>query len=854
MKKICLLIVSLGIITHLQGQLNMDYYFPAGTKFDSSVPVPEEILGFVPGEWHMSHDQTIRYFEKLAAASDRVIFQEYGRTYENRPLFHVIITSPENHKNLEAIRQNHLALTDPKTSKNISIDNMPAIVRLGYGVHGNESSAQNAAPLVAYFYAAAQGTEVENILRNTVILLDPSLNPDGQQRFSSWVNMHKSKNPVTDPENREFREVWPGARTNHYWFDLNRDWILAQHPESKSRLKFYHQWKPLINTDHHEFGANSTFFFQPGIPSRINPLTPKRTSELTQAVGKFHAKALDKIGSLYFTEETFDDFYYGKGSSYPDANGSIGILFEQAGLKGHKRETPHGVIDFAFTIKNQVTVSFSTIEAAQNLRKELLENLRSFYSSTTDLFSKEPVKAWVFGESYDKGKMFHFFEVLLVNQIEVYELTSSINIGSQRFEPGYSYIIPLNQSQFRIIQSLFQTTTSFEDSLFYDTSTWIMPLAFNIPYAGISNPKQAETSKGKKVDSYPFPKGQMIGDKSEIGYVFSWDEYYAPKVLYGLQSIGIRTKVANREFKMSTQKGDKDFSYGSIFVSTTQQEISHDEIYETLRKLAFENGVEVFAVTTGLTKAGINIGSGNFLSISKPEILMFVGDGISSSEAGEIWHLLDQRFDMPVTQVEISRFNNMDLQRYNTIIMPSGSYGGINESAKTRLQDWVRNGGNIIALRSANNWLNSQKIISLNMKPSPTADVPDEIPYYMIREYRGAINIPGSIFEHNMDITHPVGYGYRRNIVPMFKTGGLAVEKIKTPSANPVIYGQEPLLSGYSHPTLTEPLKGSASIIISSPGRGNVISFVDNPNYRAFWYGTNKLFMNALFFGPTIRL
>jgi hypothetical protein len=381
-----------------------------------------------------------------------------------------------------------------------------------------------------------------------------------------------------------------------------------------------------------------------------------------------------------------------------------------------------------------------------------------------------------------------------------------------------------------------------------------MPLAFNIPYAGISNLKQAETIRGRKVDSYSFPQGQMIGEKSEIGYVFSWDEYYAPKILYGLQSKGIRTKVANREFKMSTPKGDKDFSYGSIFVSTTQQEISHVDIFETLKKLAVETGVEVFAVATGLTKAGINIGSGNFLSIEKPEILMFVGDGISSSEAGEIWHLLDQRFNMPVTKVEISRFNNMDLKRYNTIIMPSGSYHGISETAKTRLQDWIRNGGNIIAVRSANNWLTSQKIISLNMKPSPTNDMPDDVPYYMIREYRGARNIPGSIFEHNIDITHPVGYGYRRNIVPMFKTGGMTIEKTQTPSANPVIYTQNPLLSGYSHPSLTEPLKGSASIIISSPGRGNVISFVDNPNYRAFWYGTNKLFMNALFFGPTIRL
>lgn len=834
------------------GQLNMDYYFTGNNKFDPSVPTPHEVLGFIPGEWHISHDQTLRYFEKLALSSNRVVFQEYGRSYENRPLFHVIITSPENHKNLETIRQNHLALSNPAVSKSINIENMPVIVRLGYGVHGNESSAHNAAPLVAYFYAASQGPEIEKILNNTIILLDPSLNPDGQQRFSSWVNMHKSKYPVTDPENREFREVWPGARTNHYWFDMNRDWVLAQQPETKGRLRFYHQWKPNINTDHHEFGANATFFFQPGVPSRENPLIPKRTNELTYAIGKFHAAAFDNIGSIYFTEESFDDYYYGKGSSYPDANGGIGILFEQAGLKGHSRETPHGIIDFAFTVKNQVVVSFSSIEAAQHLRKELLDNLRSFYTSAIDISTKEPVKAWIFGEPFDRGKMYHFFEILNLNQIEVYELTSVINIDNKKFEPGNSYIVPLNQPQFRIIQSLFQTVTTFADSLFYDISTWVMPLAFNIPYAGITSIKQAEHLKGKKVESFNFPKGEMIGDRSKIGYLFQWDEYYTPKALYSIQNSGLRTKVAARKFKMSTVKGDVDFSYGSIFVSATQQEKDPDEIYQILKNVAIENGVKIYSVTTGLSKEGINLGSENFLPLNKPEILMLVGDGISGGEAGEIWHLLDQRFAIPVTKVEISRFNNMNLNRYNTIIMPGGSYIALSENTKDSLQEWIRAGGNIIAMRSANNWLSNQKIIPLNIRQITLSEAPEDTPYYLMREYRGARNVPGTIFEHRIDITHPIAYGYQRSILPMFKTGSLAFEKPKNPFTNPASYTQKPLISGYVHSMVLEPLKGSASIIVSSQGNGNVISFVDNPNFRAFWFGTNKLFMNSIFFGSVM--
>lgn len=853
MKRLVLFLALTGFLSQLNGQLKMDYYFPAGCVFDKSVPTPEEVLGFVPGEWHISHDQTIRYFERLAASSDRVIMQEYARSYENRPLFHIIITSPENHRNLENIRLNHLTLANPSISRNVNVENMPAVIRLGYGVHGNESSAQNAAPLVAYYYAAAQGAEIENILKNTVILLDPAMNPDGQQRFSSWVNMHKSKTPVTDPENREFREVWPGARTNHYWFDLNRDWMLAQHPESKGRLTFYHQWKPLINTDHHEFGANSTFFFQPGIPTRINPLTPKRTNELTYAVGNFHAAALDAIGALYFTEESFDDFYYGKGSSYPDANGSIGILFEQGGMKGHRRETQHGTIDFAFTIKNQVTVSFSTVEAAMNLRKELLENLKGFYSSAVDLAVRDNTKAWIFGENTDKWKMAHFLELLKVNNIEVYNLSNPVSLDNKRFEPGNSYIVPQNQPQYRLIQSMFQPATSFEDSLFYDTSTWIMPMAFNIPYAAVINQRQAESLLGKKLESVVLPDGKMIGGQSEIGYAFKWDEYFAPKMLYMVQSAGLRTKVATREFKMQTHDGLTDFSYGSIFIMTDNQEISSGEIYSVLKNLAELNGIDIFSVSTGLTKAGINIGSENFLTVTKPEILMIVGDGISSGEAGEIWHLLDQRFDMPVTKVEISRFNNMDLTRYNTIILPGGSYASVSEAAKNRLQDWVRAGGSVIAMRTANSWLNSQKIINVNIKQPAAPDAPDNIPYYMMREYRGARNIPGTIFEHKIDITHPIGYGYRRSTLPIFKTGSMAIERGRNPWAYPVSYTQKPLLSGYVHSSLLEPLKGSATVVINSLGRGNIITFVDNPNYRAFWYGTNKMFMNAIFFGSIIR-
>jgi len=309
---------------------NLDYYLPKNVRYNPAIPTPASVIGHEVGEWHVTHDRLVNYMKAVDAASDRVTLQQLGTTYEGRPQLALIITSPKNHQNLEQIRQQHLQLTQTNQSGNLNINEMPAVVWIGHSIHGNESSGSNASLLTTYYLAAAQGPEVDALLDKTVVLLDPSFNPDGLNRFATWANMHKSQTLVSDPQAREFNEVWPGGRFNHYWFDLNRDWLPAQHRESQNRLKLFHQWKPNILTDHHEMGSNATFFFQPGVPSRVNPNTPAKNQELTAAIGNYHAKFFDSIGSLYFTKEGYDDFYYGKGSTYPDINGGVGILFEQA--------------------------------------------------------------------------------------------------------------------------------------------------------------------------------------------------------------------------------------------------------------------------------------------------------------------------------------------------------------------------------------------------------------------------------------------------------------------------------------------------------------------------------------------
>ena len=327
MKNIVLTFLFLTISFSINSQeLDLNYYVPSNQNYNDKIPTPKEIIGHQVGEWHVTHDKLVEYMKVLANSSDRITLEDRGKTFEGRPLLLLTITSPNNHSRIDDIRQRHI---DGTNDSSLDVTNDPIIVYQGFSIHGNEPSGSNAALAVAYYLAASTSLATEDLLNNTVILFDPSFNPDGLQRFAYWANTNKSKNINPDSNDREYFEVWPRGRTNHYWFDMNRDWLPVQLPESRARIASFHKWLPNILTDHHEMGSNSTFFFQPGIPSRTHPLTPQLNQDLTKEIGTYHAKALDKIGSQYYSEESYDDFYYGKGSTFPDINGSIGILFEQ---------------------------------------------------------------------------------------------------------------------------------------------------------------------------------------------------------------------------------------------------------------------------------------------------------------------------------------------------------------------------------------------------------------------------------------------------------------------------------------------------------------------------------------------
>ncbi len=829
----------------------LSYYLPKDVTYNTAIPTPEEIIGHHVGEWHVTHDRLVNYMRAIAAANpDRVKLEVMGTTYETRPQLLLIFTAKKNLANLEQIRLQHLQLGDPAMSAALNTDNMPAVIWIGHSIHGNESSGVNASLLSAYYLAAAQGKKIEDLLENTIILFDPSFNPDGMQRFSTWVNQHKSKNLVTDPNSREFNEVWPGGRFNHYWFDLNRDWLPGVHNESQNRLKKFQAWRPNILTDHHEQGSNASFFFQPGVPARVNPLTPEKNQQLTAQIANFHAKFLDKIGSLYFTKENYDDFYYGKGSTYPDVQGCIGILFEQASSRGHAQQTANGVLRFPFTIRNQFTTTLSTLEAVSNMRKELLNYQRDFFKMTLQEGNAAAGKAWVIGEATDKVRTNLFIEMLLRHKIEVYELNSPVSADNFNFEKGGAYIIPANQPQYRLLRGIFDKTLSYKDSLFYDITAWTMPLAFGLPYAELNAAKYTATVKGSRVDSVRMPAGTIKGNKTNYAYAFEWNDFYSPRMLYELADNGILAKVAGKPFEAGTEQGKKKFNYGTVLVPVSLQKTDEDKLYALLKNSAEKNGVDVYPLTTGLSTEGVDLGSASFINIAKPVIAMIAGTGVSATDAGEVWHLLDQRFNMPVSLLEPAIFNRAELGKYNTLVLVSGNYS---ELSKEKLKAWVQNGGTLVCMEDAVQWAAQNGITGISFKKIlPGIDSSVALPYASKFDREGAQLNYGGIFRANIDLTHPLFYGYQLPYIDLFKAGKTFPEKSKNPYANPATYGSTPLQSGYISKENYAAIKNSAAVIVTTVGSGRVISIADNPNFRAFWLGGTRLMMNALFFGRII--
>lgn len=846
MKKIIVLL--LFITPSLFGQNN--YFFPSGITFDPAIPTPEQFLGYPIGEWHTRHDRIVEYFKELARVSPKAHFQVIGYTNERRPQVVLTITSTENYARLEDIRKEHLRLADPSQSP--VTGSMPVIVTHGYNVHGNEPSSSEAAMLTAYYLIASQGEEASRTLRDAVIHIDPNYNPDGRDRHSNWANMHKGFPPVADPMDREHNEIWPGGRFNHYWFDLNRDWLPLAHVESRNRVEFFHQWLPNVCTDYHEMGTNATNFFEPTKPhGSENPVVPRANyDQLNPLFAKYFSKALDDIGSLYFSKENFDNSYPGYGSTYPDIHGGLGLVFEQASSRGHVQRSSTKDVTFAFTIRNHVRTSLATVRAAVDNRELLLKHQQEFFKSALDEGKKSTVKGYVFGDSKDISRTRAFADLLLKHRIETFHLGSDLTIGNTRYEKGKAFVVPTDQTQYRMVRSVFEKVTQFHDSVFYDASTWTMSLAFGMPHDALG--VATKVAKGEKVTAEDLTAKPAPVVKTNYAYLIEWNEYQAARALHFLLSKNVFVKTAFKPFAASVAGAKKNFGYGTLVIPVVDQHVAADDLFALVREASQHAGIDVYSVDTGFSTEGVDLGSSNIRTVAMPKVAMLVGDGVAATEAGFVWYLLDSKLGMPITKVNTTQFGQLRLHEYTSLIMVSGNYMTLGEAGIGKIKAWVQQGGTLILLRNAVSWAIQNKLVDEVVKKEDEKKDTQRIDFVTAGDYQGSRAIGGSIYMTDLDITHPLGFGYTSRNLPVWRNHSIFLEPTKNPFSTVAKCTANPLLSGYIHKANLEKIKNSPSLVVSASGQGRAILFLDDPNFRGYWFGTNKLFFNAIFFGPLV--
>ena len=810
-----------------------DYFTERYQPFLITIPSPESYLEYEIGAQHTRHDQIVSYLEILAESSENALITYYGKTHEGRKLPLLIIGSQENLAQLEEIKKQHL---DYAKGSLVSQPNIPIIINLAYNVHGNEPSSSEAALLAAYTLVASENPIIKSYREKAIIFIDPTINPDGRDRHTQWANSYKGNPLVSDPMDAEHNEMWPRGRTNHYWFDLNRDWLLAINPESQGKLDWYHEWYPNVVTDFHEMGSQSTYFFEPMKDNGSkDPIMPEENyKQLNSIFATYFSKSLDSIGSLYFTKEVFDGTYPGYGSSYPDLQGGLGILFEQASSRGHKQKTAFDYITFPFTIRNQYVSSMATVQAAVENKQLLRDYQKEFFKSALARAKRSKIKAYGFTDT-DKNKTNAFLDKLIRHRVKVLQTGEN------------SFAVPTEQPQYRMVQTFFETYDQYRDSVYYDASAWSVANFYNIPYKELT-----KTPTGKAVSLEELIPLKPL-QKSNYAYAIKGNDYNIPALTYYLQENDITVSTAFKGFETTSKES---YSYGSLVVPVAPQKKSADEIFAILTEAQTKFKIQINSLSTGFSSKGIDVGSRYIRPLEKPKAIMLIGNGIRSYEAGEVWHLLDTRVRMPITKVRKNYFDRVDLEKYNSLILVSGTYNWDKKTVE-KLKNWVGNGNTLIAQGTACKALIEHKIISEELFKSTKDSIRKVIrkPYVDAPENIGRERLGGVFVKGELDTTHPLGFGYTSKEISLYKNNLVWLKASKNSYGTPMVYDKNLHIDGYiSKGNRENYFPNSVPLVVSRLDKGRVILFAENPNFRGTAYGTNRMFLNALFLGNYISV
>ncbi len=826
----------------------VDFFQVEGVTYDAGVPSFEAFAGYEIGERPVRYGDLVGYARALAAQSPNLSVETIGYSHEGRPILTLIATSPDNHAQLETIRENHLARVRGESAP----ADTPMVLWINFGVHGAESSGMEAAIPTLYHFAAARGEEVQAQLENAVTVFTVAFNPDGHARRIDHVETFWSYADNSDP-NDTAHNLWTEARTNHYFFDLNRQWLLLTQPESQAWIAKWHEWKPMVSADYHEMGSNSPFYFHPGEELRRNPLIPERARELTQGIGERHAAFLDGEARLYTTEEGFDNFYIGKGSTYPQINGSLGILFEIGAARGGAIQTERGLVTQADNVRTQFRTVLTTVQGSLDLREEITAYQRDFFAESARMAARGDQTGWVFTADGDPERAARFVRLLRMHDIEVRRLTADLNTGGRTYEAGVSYVVPTNQMQHRMIRGVFDRLTEFDENIFYDVSGWTLPLAYDLDYAPVRSGFFQAGPSSEPADGAFEPAAAP--DRAPYGYVFDWSHTYAPRALNRILAADLMARAAMEPGTVLTTSGEVSLGRGAIFVPLARQDATPAAIHAIMETIAAEDGVPVYAARSGLTvESGNDLGaSGVFRIVEEPRVVLAYDGGLSRYDVGEVWWTLDYRHRMPVTLVHKDNLSGLDWSEYSHLVLVGGN-ASLSDGLTEAVQDWIRGGGTLIATRDGAVWAEEAIMGREPVEEDEDAeDTPQRLNFADMGLRDAEHVIGGAIFAADLDISHPLGFGFSNRDLPVHRNETFTLQRPEgDPFAVPVQYTDAPLLTGYASERRIGEIAGTPSVVSQRMGRGSVILMADNPVFRGTYPGTEKLLMNAIFFSGLI--
>tara|TARA_B100000575_G_C23131238_1_gene656219 strand:+ start:242 stop:2728 length:2487 start_codon:yes stop_codon:yes gene_type:complete len=806
---------------------------------------PSEFLGYELGTNWTPHHKVMDYVQHLAEHSEMVTAFNYGITYEGRELVYLVISSEENQQNMGEIRQNNLRRIGLQSGE-VSEAALP-IVWLSYNVHGNETSSSEA----ALYTMHALVTEYQNWLNDVVVVIDPMVNPDGRERYVNWNKMVTGVQFNPNHEAMEHHEPWPGGRTNHYFFDLNRDWAWQTQTETQQRIRQYLEWMPMVHVDFHEQNYNTPYYFAPAAEPYHNAITDWQR-ELQTLIGQNHASYFDQNNWLYFTREVFDLFYPSYGDTWPTFNGAIGMTYEQAGhsFAGLGVLTDEGdTLTLYDRMIHHAISGLSTIETVVNQKERVLSEFQKYFDTIRKNGSGN-YKTFVIKRGSNPDNTSRLLRYLLDQKIQVQQAVNEVRANGYDYQNGKvgrvtiqkgDFIVNTYQSQGTLVRVLFEPKPEYTDSLTYDITAWEAHYSFGVEGYAIQGQVEVQQI------SFDIESELTPVVNNPYAYLVEWNSFDDAQFLAYILKQGVRARYSENSFSIQ----GKNYNAGTLIITRNGNESLGTDFDDIVKEGALVYNRELTPVTTGLVTQGKDFGSSSVRSINAPRVGLLAGAGTSGNMVGHIWYFFDQQLNYPITMIPIDIATSMDWTQFDVIILPSGSYGySFNDSQLSEIRNWVRGGGKLVAVDGANGFLVGKDGFALTRKSRSNDDadnLEDRLQRYADAERNSVANFnAGAIYTLNMDPTHPLAFGYKEHYMSL-KLGSTAYEYLENGWNVGVVKDGAPR-SGFVGYKAQKVIEESLSYGVQSMGQGQVIYMIDNPFFRGFWHNGKLLISNAVFF------